>query len=198
MQIKKGDDRVVVILPMLGIVLKFPIIHFWRFLRIFASCFKDPKRMLVRLCWGVTLPINYSLGFRGMLFKGLHANWCEFWFYWWTLNPFLQPTYFSLLGLLNIQRIGEPCLMEVEDVWCQLSGMNNSLQRDLWKDSHHFANPRNFCFYKGTIRMLDYGSSGSREVVALHGTHIVEHLDPAYSWEEIKQRLIAEREQKVQ
>ncbi len=188
MQIKKGDDRVVVILPALGIVLKFPFIRFWRFVCSLVRCFKNPRLILGRLWRGVSTPIRYPLGFRGMLFKGLHANWCEFWFYWRTRNPFLQPTYFSLFGFLNVQRIGEPCLMKPEDVWYQLSGMNKSLQRDLRKDNHHFANPRNFCFFRGKIRMLDYGSSGSRAVVALHGSHIVEYFNPAYSWEEEKKK----------
>lgn len=86
--------------------------------------------------------------------------------------------------------------MQEEDVWCQLSRMNKTLRRDLWKDSHHFANPENFCFYKGKFRILDYGSSGSREVVTLHGAHIVENFDPAYSWEEVKKKIVSQQERK--
>jgi hypothetical protein len=186
---KKGHDRVVVILPELGIVLKFPIIHFRRFFSSFAYCFRSRKRVVSRFWLMLTAPIRYPFGFSGMLFKGIWANWCEFWFYQQTRNVFLQPTYFSLFGLMNVQPIGKPCLMKVEDVWCQLCELSKSLEKDLWKDNHHFANPENFGFYKDKIRMFDYGSKASREVIALHGTYIVEHFNPAYSRENAKRQL---------
>ncbi len=194
MPIKKGADRVVVLLPALGLVVKLPIIRVVRFLHSFAGCFKDRRFVLKRLWMGVETPVSYHFGFRGMLFKGLHANWCEFWFYWRTRNAFLQPTYFSFFGLLNIQQMGEPCLLDDVDVWSQLSGLT---KRDVWKDSHHFANASNFGFWNGKFRMFDYGSKASREVAALHGAYIVEHFDPTYSWEEVKKRLIAEKEKKI-
>ena len=188
MQIKKGDDRVVVVFPELGFVLKFPVIRLWIVFRQTILFIWNRDFTSIQKHW--MYPMRAWGGFRGLLFKGLAANWSEFWFYWQTRNRFLQPTYFSFFGLLNIQRFGTPCSLKGADLWCQLHEMTN---RKVWDDSHHFAEPSNFCLIDGKLRMLDYGSPASRGVVTLYGEKIFELFDPSYSWEEEKKKLIAKR-----
>ncbi len=189
MQIKKGQDRIVFIFPLIGIVIKFPIIHFFRvFRRTYCVLRGDGKNKKEKWEWikeHLTYPIEAYFGFKGLLFRGLVANWREFWFYLKTRHSFLQPTYFSLFGLLNIQRYDEPCRLQNVDLWCQLYEMTNG---QVFDDSHHFENPHNFCFHNGKLRMLDYGSRRTWGVISNYGAKIIEHFNPAYSWEEEKKK----------
>jgi hypothetical protein len=191
MRIKKGNDRVVIIFQSLGIVIKLPIIHLFV---VIQKCFDFSIRKGRRCEWFIK-QLSFSLedhgGFKRRLFMGLVANWNEFWFYWKTRNPFLQPTYFSLFGILNIQRAGEPCTFSGVDL---LSQFNNLTNRETSGDPHHFGNPDNFCFCGGKLKILDYGSNRSREIIAKHGKRIANLFDPDYSWEEEKERLREKRE----
>ena len=160
MKFKKGQDRVVVVVVSLGIAIKFPIIHVWNVVRLLYRYMGMGSKQ--KYHWELFDEIV------GVLFRGLTANWGEFLFYWQTGNAFLQPTYLSLFGLMNIQRAGEPCLLKCEDLWFQFDELTEGKVGDL----HHFTNIENFCVYKGGLRMLDYGSPASRRVVAQYGTKI--------------------------
>lgn len=175
MQFKKGADRFVVILPFLRIAIKFPRIHFARVTRLLYRIIKNSgkwKRLRTNWSWS----IETHEGFKWLLFRGIVANWGEFLFYWQTRNPFVQPTYISLFGLLNIQRVDEPCLLQGKDLLIQLFKLTNG---QVLSDLHHFANPHNFCLSHGKLRMLDYGSRKCRKVIARHGANIVEHFNPS-------------------
>jgi|SRR5680860_183156 len=177
MQFYKGTDRFVVLFPTLGIVVKFPIINLWFAICLLWDYVKTGERQLFREIW------NYSVeqmpGFKWFLFRGLFANWCEFLFYWQTKNIFLQPTYFSLFGLFNIQKIGKPCLIVDEDLWCQLCELTN---REVVNDEHHFSNHCNFCFTDGRLKIIDYGGTKCREIVNQFGEKISEHFNPLYKY----------------
>lgn len=192
MQFKKGADRVVVIFPFLRIAVKFPIIRLWLAIRLLYRDIKSGKWERLSKDW--SWPIEVRGGFKGLLLRGLAANWGEFLFYWQTRNPFVQPTYFSFFGLFNVQRADEPCRLKEDNLWCQLYELTNG---QVFDDSHHFAEPRNFCFSNGKLRMLDYGSRKSRGVIARHGAMIVECFNPAYCWEEEKKKLKEKREQET-
>jgi hypothetical protein len=183
MRLQKGKNRIVIIFPFFHIALKFPIIHFSIVTRLLYIDIKngDWKSMLKQWRWSV----DVNQGFKGLLFGGFAANWYEFLFYWQTRNPFIQPTYFSLFGLFSIQRVDEPCLMKFQDLFYQLCDITDDLASD---DSHHFINVRNFCFHNGKLRMADYGSRKSREVITKYGKKITESFNPAYCWEEEKRR----------
>jgi hypothetical protein len=189
MQIKKGTCRVVVIFPSLHIAFKFSIIHFRDALRVFRHHLKSGGWKSVKQNWSWSVDVLGSL--KRLLFKGLNESWGEFRFYRNTHNPLLQPTYISLFGFLNIQRVDDPCLMKETDVWCQLYELTDGHVK---ADSHSFENPENFCFCNGKFRMVDYGSSRAQKVIESHGAKIVELFDPTYSWEEKKKKLIAEQE----
>ncbi len=160
MQVKKGNDRIVVLFPALGVVVKLPITHL---LYVLDSLFGiDTWRTYGRkLVWRTLIgAFEESGSVRGMLFRGLAANWMEFWLSATKRNPFLQPTYFSLFGLLNVQRYDTPCPFKDVDLCVQLCRLTDDA---VWDDGHHFSNPQNFAFRKGVLRILDYGSLGQDE-----------------------------------
>lgn len=102
---------------------------------------------------------------RRLLAKGLRDNWEEFWFYWRFRHSVLQPTYFSLFGLVNIQKWGE--ILDEEEfeqkrIWGQMLDLTNKETRS---DGHHFTNPANFCLENQHLRMVDYGSPATRKIL---------------------------------
>ena len=173
MDIKKGQDRIVIIFPALKIVVKLPVVHlimaiknFWRF----SKKWDIFKKYL-------TFPVETLTGLKGLLFRGFYSNWNEFWFHLKTHNLFLQPTYFSLFGLLNIQKYDEPCRLDDDNLWHQFIEIaGNSISQD----PHHFYNHINFCVHKQKLRMLDYGSRKVCDIIARHGANIYEKFDLAH------------------
>lgn len=169
MYVKKGKDRIVVVIPRLGIVVKLPRIKIYSALRITffsrGGLVSVIKRNLSYDVWCLS-------GYRSLFFKSILINWYEFWFYQTTKNPLLQPTYFSLFGLLNIQKIG----LRTFSLGC--GGMYRYLEpyldlRDiqyLEKDGHHFFNSHNFCLTEGgLLRMVDYGDEQTMSVISKVG-----------------------------
>jgi queuine/archaeosine tRNA-ribosyltransferase len=93
-------------------------------------------------------------------------NWNEYRFWRKTRNRFLWPTQFSLFGLFNIQRLGEQVLLSNDEI-------RNRLETETWdaqEDGHCFYNRDNYTVTEdGKLRLLDYGSEGSQNVVTKHG-----------------------------
>ncbi len=163
--------------PALGIVFKFPRIRLIRAWHLTGRLLGKGARAHLwdNLKLEYELPIEHSMsGVRGLLFRGIVANWREWRFYQTTRHPFLQPTYCSVLGLLNVQKYGEPCAVDYHPLWVQLLDIT---QGDVWDDNHHFSNPDNFCVSDGTLRMVDYGSSRGQVVILVHGHAILENFD---------------------
>lgn len=181
-KICKGYTRIVVVLPSIRIAVKLPRFYIWNAIRtMFWLVFKHRRWRRIwqfTFChpemWG-TIP-HFLLG-------GIHANWLEFVFYVKTRNPFLQPTYFSFFGLLNIQKAGKECTLELVDVWCNLQEITNM---GCFPDGHAFANPANFSLEDGKLRMFDYGSVGTCEVISKYGDKMFQEFDPNFSWEKFK------------
>lgn len=189
MKITKSESRLVVVLPELGIVIKFPIIHLVIGSRVFWNDLSKKGNRLHDELLRYTIEMDGSL--KRLLFKGIVDNWREWRFYQRTRHPFCQPTYLSLFGLLNIQRFAHPCTLQDIDLWCQLHELTKGA---VFKDLHHFTNPNNFCLNSGGLRILDYGGLKTQEVVQEFGNEILQHFNPNYSWEERKKELKAKRE----
>lgn len=178
MQIKKGQDRFVFVFPSLKIVVKLPIIHF-----VIAFY---PELLRVAFGKSIRTGLKYSKGYFLMrrpspfwraLFKGLHDNWGEFHFYQKTKNVFLQPTYFSFFGFLNIQLYGELYPDKDEDIWRKLCVITND---DVMNNPHHFRKSCNFCLHNGRLRILDYGDVKTQEIISRCGVKIFNEFDPNY------------------
>lgn len=176
MRIKMGADRLVFVFPRLGIVVKLAIIHFISAVRPFFEYRWAYLRGYIQ--W----PLESGHSLRRFLFKGLSANWNEFWFFRKTRNPLLQPTWFSFFGFLNIQKYGELCQLPKRGFWMQMYALTDG---EAFADSHHFRNSENFGFSDdGKLRMFDYGSRKSHVVIERFGARIREQFNPSDCWVE--------------
>jgi len=181
MKFKKGRYRFVLILPSLGMVIKLPFIRLFKAAAAFKTCVMqwDSKWFTTLMSYGIDQ--EGIVGFRHLLVGGIVFNWREFIFSNITGNPFLQPTYFSLFGLINIQKLGAECLLEKDEFWCQLREITSHLADD---DGHHFRKPENFCFDGKNLRIIDYGNKKTQLVVTECGAKIFESFDPSPDWKE--------------
>jgi hypothetical protein len=170
MLVKWGTTRIVIIIPALGIALKFPRIYIteiikctWYYLVIRRSL----KQYLKTFAAGRSESMHslYSC-----LFAGLTANQREYAFYMAKRNPFAWPTRFSLLGLVNIQRISKDTnftCTQLENTILEIVSFTIAL------DYHCFENPANFCVdNNGKLRQRDYASSGSQIVMQMFGNKL--------------------------
>lgn len=185
MKVKKGQTRIVFLFPLIGIVIKIPIIRIFRAISPFFYLTPSLRgRRLKFFKKYVGYPVDAG-EFKWSLFDGICCNTNEYWFYKRTKNIFLQPTYFCLFGFLNIQKYGKVCELGETDFWCQLYELTNGRVFD---SPHHFANPNNFCFCNGELRILDYGNCRTHGVILQYGEKIIKSFNPAYSWEEEKKK----------
>src|SRR5665213_2479302 len=175
--IKKGSSRIVILIPFFGIAIKFPIIYPRAFFKsLYRVCFGDFSKKAELRRYFVKLICNmrdtdeqFSGGW--YLFRGISDNWTEFLFLFKNRkSAFLMPTYFSLFGLINICPLGEEFEngLEYENakrLWVELYTVTNG---DVLKEGHHFEETKNFCIYKGVLKMCDYGGIGVRQVISHH------------------------------
>ena len=103
-------------------------------------------------------------------FQGFTSNWRE-WAYYKRVNPrhrsFLQPTYFSLLGILNIQKFGEPVdTTRGEELYHRFFKVAGQA---LIHDGHHWTFARNFHLAPDGPKILDYGSVATQKIIDEYG-----------------------------
>jgi hypothetical protein len=174
MDIHVGESRVVITIPTLRIVIKFPIVHILSASKVLWPELRHPRH-LWREVSNFTTEVDSSL--KRLLAKGLMDNWREFVFYLSSRHPLVQPTYFSMFGVFNIQLYGKPCGCERTLLWAQLYELTSGA---VFADGHHFANPNNFSLVLGRLRILDYGSKRTQGVIREHGSTILEQFDPQW------------------
>jgi len=179
MHIKRGTSRLVICLPKLGLVIKVPLARPFVFVGHVINSInrgRQSKNIKKRLKWAVWLGKDTDVvdNIRYTLLNGTYQNWQEYRLWRCTRSSFLEPTFCSLLGLINVQKYGEQ-LTGISKValWSQLLELSNQA---VWSNGHHFANPDNFSFREGVIRMLDYGGHGMEYVVVEHGENIARHF----------------------
>jgi hypothetical protein len=179
MKVSKGKTRTVLIFK--NFVIKLPRI----FLRqAFSILYLNAKRG--RFWWVVTRNIKSDFSPWRYLFRGIASNWREYLYYKKLQSPFLQKTYVSIFGLLNMQKAGEELRIRDVDLWCQLVEMTNE---EVWADGHTFSNTKNFCSENGRLKMVDYGNDRIYEVLKKHGDKIFKNFDFSYDWDERKKQL---------
>lgn len=182
MEIYHGSNRIVLAFPLLGIAIKIARIkpkEAWR------SFWYDLKGYFEgRYAFsGVVKCLYYQIfefqaegadTIKRALFLGILDNIREFILFWKTRNPFLQPTWFSLFGLINIQTYGRPCDASYGDLY---DIMYHLSERAIAEDGHHFNKASNFTLHNGHLRILDYGGILIKDIIIRHGQKF---------WEEIK------------
>ncbi len=182
MMLKKGTTRIVLLLPKLGIVVKFPkfrikifVEDFFRMVLILYKFFFDKnltegqKNAVINMlnlyfCGHTYQPYSGAW----YLFIGIRENWRELVFFRANKeNSFLLPTFFSFFGLFNIC----PFVDTLEN------NFDSVIQKELFytvegykifNDGHHFDEGKNFCFYNGTLRIIDYGGYKTEIIISEH------------------------------
>lgn len=103
------------------------------------------------------------------LMGGVMANYQEWKFYKKTKNVFVMPTYFSLFGLLNIQKRGQRITFwDGTAVWLYIhENIQNHDQP--FCDGHTLSEIDNFCLDNGCLKMVDYGSRYVEPFLKLNG-----------------------------
>ena len=182
MEFKRGRDRLVLVFPKRGVVIKIAVVRLLETMGVvirriwrldFRGIYKDATRQM---------DIGIE-GYKDMLLGGILANWREFLFFLKTRNSFLQPTYFSLFGLINVQKMGDPCTMKWRDLWYQFCELTDDAVNDA---HHHFAAPGNFCFDVGKLKIVDYGNKKTQKIIIEYGSKIVKSFDQKYDWEKAR------------
>lgn len=172
MEIVRGSYRIIFVFR--TFVIKFPRIFPCKAIKsIWTNALKG--RVFLSKCLRRDI-YGYLLGPRTFLFRGLLENSREFYFFCKYQSQFLLPTYFSLFGLLNIQKKGKK---EVETdlrkiLWSQMVQITEG---EVWKDEHHFSNPKNFCNENGKLKIMDYGSPYAQGVLEKYADKIYEEFD---------------------
>lgn len=174
MKIFKGKKRIVITLPRLGVVLKFPIIHALETLQTLLSLVghKSERNFVKAFLKGDSSEGSIT-SFRGRMFGGILENWRERSLFKETKNVFLQETYFSFLGFCNIQKIAIPLEYRPSEFSKQMCILTDN---EVFKDPHHFFGYSNFCIENGKLKILDYGGFHCHEVIKKYGTKLHEEF----------------------
>ncbi|OGY45726.1 MAG: hypothetical protein A3J65_02075 [Candidatus Buchananbacteria bacterium RIFCSPHIGHO2_02_FULL_45_11b] len=181
MKIAQGKHRFVVAFPRLGIAIKIakikPIEALKRFWNVFIRHKGNAKEKLTRLKFELFKMVPRAMPTIGYhLFYGIYNNWREFIFYQKTKNLFLQPTWFSFIGLFNIQPYGRPTDRSLGDL---RHGLYDLTDGQVSLDGHHFDEPSNFTVENNRLKILDYGHQTTQKIITAYGQKIWEEFDPS-------------------
>lgn len=166
-QVHKGTSRIVLIFSFIpSLAVKVPRV---RLKTGIETLIRNWKETFHKKTW--KYQVYWSPAW--CLFKGLLDNWKEFRFYRKTRSSFLQVTYFSLFGIVNFQKRGHE--LKYDKIILILC-LDNATNGEAVKDGHHFSETDNFCIDDGRIKILDYGSPRTQEIILKHGNKITEAL----------------------
>ncbi len=172
-KVTRGTTRSVVSVPLLGIVLKFPRIKIHDSIYILKIGIKH--RALFKNRHAVVSVIAANLG------RGITANMRERHYYKYSVFPFrllLQPTYFSLLGLINVQKYGRPAGSDRSDMGTRIYRKFFAVAgQNLVLDGHLWANASNFHINQGVVKLLDYGNEKTQEIIDRFGYEMLKSVD---------------------
>ncbi len=150
MEIKKGNDRIVILIGIFAI--KFPNI---------LDAMKNQHK---RPVW------------RGILRK-IWKNWQEFIFYQKHRHPFCVPTYFSFFGLFNIQRrTPDLPLPMVKALWEGMVIITNDQFQELGFSGHTLTHDINFGLYQGKCVIRDYTKFRDQQFILEFGEKLQNYL----------------------
>ncbi len=145
---------------------------------LFNKSLRAKPEIFQKMFWSYKYP--GTLG--SQLFRGIMANIWERRLYKETKNRFLLPTYFSLLGLINFQKTGDPLNMERSKFACQIISLTS--MKEAFCDSHCLLDPKNFCWVDGHLKILDYGNEQCHDFIRKYGNKLYDSFSLEYSWEE--------------
>ncbi len=108
---------------------------------------------------------------------GIKANKQEYRFYKKTKNVFVTPTYFSIFGLLNVQkRCQKITFWEDKDVWNYIND-NSQNKHQPWCDNHTLSEIENFCINENNkLQIVDYGNKALEPFLILNGENLFKNF----------------------
>jgi hypothetical protein len=163
-EIREGTKRLTFVFHQYGFALKFAKFQLGAFCKLLWMIMRNKK-----LSYLMTKGSARNMLFPGNI-EGIIENLREYVFYIRHKDqPFLFPVFFSFFGLVNIMpikhdvpgyitRLGLDCIFE-----------ENTKKNE---DRHHFKNPDNFCFYRGYLCMVDYGSIQTQEIILIYDRNL--------------------------
>jgi hypothetical protein len=180
----KGTSRYVIAIPALGIVLKLARIRFDALESIGrAYCYHRQDKKPI----GEFIERLYRLRYKFLeqswigWTRGMADNLRERSYYKHGCFPFrllLQPTYLSLLGLINVQRYGTPIGSAESELgilfYHQVYGI---ARQSLILDGHHWSNAANFHIHNGALKVLDYGGEQTQKILDTYGFELFRRFD---------------------
>lgn len=173
MNIHHGSSRIVITFG--NLAFKFPKIRILRPLKdVYGICSNQSVYRFSLLRGYLTQDINASScpGPLYYLFYGIVSNWREWRFWVKHRHTFCEPTHFSLLGLVNLQRVASGLNTANEKFWEEMKQVKGYD----WADGHHFSNPKNFSLRGKKLCIVDYGSPETQVAILRHGEAIQAHF----------------------
>lgn len=176
MKKRKGSGRIAYVFPRLGIVVK--VARIANPFRLAASLMRTGRVLGWRRAWrDLMIPMS-KLGSspRYRLFGGIIANLREWMISWSTRHPLLAPTYFTL-GFVNVQRAAAELPTGIDREWgrrlCRATGVRTVGELG----DAHLLGSENFGVLNGHPCIVDYGGSGTRRFLCLHGDTLYRAVD---------------------
>lgn len=173
---KKGTSRRALVIPALGVCLKFARIRLWSALAETNGWFwmKDgPSVRHALKLW--SYPIDDWGGARGMVFRGIRDNWREWRFSVRNPHPVVARTYLTL-GFLNVQEAAKPGSVSFDTHMRRFQNVVGWRALNDAGDPHAFT-PNNFGVRDGKACVVDYASPAMQKILAEYGDKIHADLD---------------------
>jgi hypothetical protein len=175
---KKGTSRVVLVIPALGICLKFARIRLWTALR---GTFHWPRVRARSVAYLALRFWRYSMndpgGGKGLVLRGIRDNLREGLFSIRRSHSVLARTYVTL-GFVNVQEAVGPCLIEYDEHFRRLARIVGYELIFCSGDVHAFEG-KNFGVRGGKAVVLDYASLAIQNVLIDRADQIHDELDLA-------------------
>ncbi|GEM_PF-3221831 len=89
--------------------------------------------------------------------SGIMANLNEFWYYQTTYNKFCVPTYFTFLGIINIQKRTKSIPEDIFIVYKYIEE-NRVSKNEILYDHHTLFENENYGLNNGKLQLRDYGN----------------------------------------
>lgn len=170
---KKGTSRAVLVIPGLGICLKFARVKIWAAV---WSTGRDLFRGRFWLAWRYwKYPTRSSVGARRLVFRGILDNWREWRFSARLAHPVLARTYLTL-GIVNVQEAAGENPLPMDPHYRRFQNIVGWRTINDSDDLHAFSQ-RNFGVRDGKAVVVDYASLAMQKVLAEYGDRIHNELD---------------------
>lgn len=173
---KKGTSRVVLVIPVLGICLKFARIRLWTAVIETWMWLRIKGGFDVRLaCKYLMQPVARRYSIRGLVLRGLYDNMDEARFSWRLSHPVLARTYVSI-GFVNVQEAVIPVALPLADHFRRLESVIGYDAIMYSGDTHAFEK-KNFGTRHGKAVVLDYASPAMQKVLDEYADRIHNDLN---------------------